>query len=102
VEGTAHLRTPLSAGVGLLRELRGRVSGLALPHLAVDLPDGSGKVTVAPGYAVGDGAPLGEAVEGGVRGTWLLGHAGAPVFYPDPPEADLACAYDARWYGPRA
>jgi lysine 2,3-aminomutase len=100
VEGTAHLRTPLSAGVGLLRELRGRVSGLALPHLAVDLPDGSGKVTVAPGYAVGDGAPLGEAVEGGVRGTWLLGHAGAPVFYPDPPEADLACAYDARWYGP--
>ena len=99
VGGTAHLRTPLAAGVGLLRELRGRVSGLALPHLAVDLPDGSGKVTVAPDYVVGGGAGLGEALEHGVRGTWLTGHSGAPVFYPDPPETDLTCAYDTRWYG---
>jgi lysine 2,3-aminomutase len=100
VDGTAHWRTPLGAGVGLLRELRGRVSGLAIPHLAVDLPDGSGKVTLAPGYVVGGpGDRFGEAVEGGVGGTWLQGHAGAPVFYPDPPEADCACAYDEVWYG---
>jgi lysine 2,3-aminomutase len=98
--GTAHLRTPLAAGVGLLRELRGRVSGLALPHLAVDLPDGSGKVTVAPGYvAGGPGDGIGRAVERGVGGTWLLGHAGVPVFYPDPSEADCACAYEEAWYG---
>lgn len=98
VDGTAHLRTPLSAGVALLRELRGKVSGLALPHLAIDLPDGGGKVTVAPDYVVG-GAPagLGQAVESGVRGTWLMGHAGAPVFYPDPPETDIDCAYDEVW-----
>ena len=99
VDGTAHLRTPLAAGVGLLRELRGRVSGLALPHLAVDLPDGGGKVTVAPSYVVGEGAGPGEAVEGGVRGTWLMSHAGAPVFYPDPPGADLTCPYEPTWYG---
>lgn len=99
VGGTAHLRTPLAAGVGLLRELRGRVSGLALPHLAVDFPDGSGKVTVAPDYLVGAGAGLGEAIEHGVRGTWLVGHSGAQVFYPDPPETDLTCAYDTCWYG---
>jgi lysine 2,3-aminomutase len=101
VGGTAHLRTPLAAGVGLLRRLRGRVSGLALPHLAVDLPDGSGKVTVAPDYAVGAEPRLGQAVQDGVRGTWLTGHAGAPVFYPDPPESDLTCAYDRVWYGAR-
>jgi lysine 2,3-aminomutase len=103
VGGTAHLRTPLSAGVGLLRELRGRVSGLALPHLAVDLPDGSGKVTVAPGYvAGGQGDGIGRAREHGIAGTWLQGHAGVPVFYPDPPEADCACAYEEAWYaGPR-
>jgi len=100
VDGTAHLRTPLAAGVGMLRELRGRVSGLALPHLAVDLPDGSGKVTVAPSYLVGGpDEGLGAAVENGVRGTWLMGHAGAPAFYPDPPEADCDCAYDEAWYG---
>ncbi len=95
VEGTAHWRTPLAAGVALLRELRGQVSGLALPHLAVDLPDGSGKVTVAPDYAVGAESRLGQALEGGVRGTWLLGHAGRPVFYPDPPGGPLACREDA-------
>jgi lysine 2,3-aminomutase len=100
VDGTAHLRTPLAAGVGMLRELRGRVSGLALPHLAVDLPDGSGKVTVAPSYLMGGpGEGFGAAVENGVRGTWLMGHAGAPAFYPDPPEADCDCAYDEAWYG---
>jgi len=109
VGGTAHLRTPLAAGVGLLRELRGRVSGLALPHLAVDLPDGGGKVTVAPSYLAhgdvapglvvgGSGAGIGEAEEGGVRGTWLMSHAGAPVFYPDPPESECRCAYDEVWY----
>jgi lysine 2,3-aminomutase len=99
VDGTAHLRTPLAAGVALLRELRGRVSGLALPHLAVDLPDGSGKVTLAPDYVAGSASGLGQAVEGRVAGTWLMGHAGSPVFYPDPPGADLTCPYDARWYG---
>src|SRR5512138_3723382 len=36
--GTAHLRTPLHAGVELLEAMRGRTSGLAIPHLAVDLP----------------------------------------------------------------
>jgi lysine 2,3-aminomutase len=102
VEGTAHLRTPLAAGAELLRQLRGKVSGLALPHLAVDLPDGGGKVTIAPDYVVGgSGAGLGQAVERGVHGTWLMSHAGAPVFYPDPPGVDLACDYDDRWYGGR-
>src|SRR5438445_540859 len=39
-EGLEHLRTPLSRGVEILRELRGWTSGLAVPHLAVDLPGG--------------------------------------------------------------
>ena len=47
-EGTGHLRTPLDAGVAILEELRGRTSGLAIPHLAVDLPGGGGKVTLQP------------------------------------------------------
>ena len=47
-EGTAHLRTPLAAGVAILEALRGHTSGLAIPHLAVDLPGGGGKITLQP------------------------------------------------------
>lgn len=90
--GTGHLRTPLEAGVGLLRALRGRLGGLGIPHLAVDLPDGSGKITLAPDFT-GAGAP-----ERGPGGTWLRNLRGERVLYPDPPSADLSCAYDEVWY----
>ena len=48
VAGTAHLRTPIRAGLAILDQLRGRVSGLAIPQYAVDLPGGGGKVTLVP------------------------------------------------------
>ena len=44
--GTAHFRVPIERGIELMRELRGRLSGLALPTYAVDLPGGGGKVPV--------------------------------------------------------
>ena len=44
--GTAHFRVSLEKGVALMRELRGRLSGIALPTYAVDLPGGGGKVPV--------------------------------------------------------
>jgi lysine 2,3-aminomutase len=43
--GTAHFRVPLTRGIELMAELRSRISGLALPTYAVDLP-GGGKVPV--------------------------------------------------------
>lgn len=48
VGGTAHLRVPIARGLAILDELRGRVSGLAIPQYAVDLPGGGGKVTLVP------------------------------------------------------
>ncbi len=48
VAGTSHLRTPISTGLRILDELRGQLSGLAIPHFAVDLPGGGGKVTLTP------------------------------------------------------
>lgn len=48
VHGTAHLRTPIAKGLEILDWLRGRVSGLAIPQFAVDLPGGGGKVTLSP------------------------------------------------------
>jgi lysine 2,3-aminomutase len=95
--GTAHLRTPLEAGVAILDELRGRTSGLAIPHLAVDLPGGGGKVTLAPEYRIA--APAGAATPG--PGTWFRNHRGEPSFYPAPPQQDCACPYEAVYYAAR-
>lgn len=48
VHGTAHLRTPIAKGLEILDKLRGRLSGLAIPQFAVDLPGGGGKITLSP------------------------------------------------------
>jgi len=59
VGGTAHLRTPVRVGLQILDQLRGRVSGLGIPQLVVDLPGGGGKVTLVPDRLVRrDGAAL--------------------------------------------
>ncbi len=55
VTGTGHLRTPLSVGVGLMEQLQGRLSGIAIPKLIVDTPGGFGKVPVSPDFVVGRG-----------------------------------------------
>jgi lysine 2,3-aminomutase len=44
--GTAHFRTGVEAGQRLMRELRGRVSGLCQPEYVLDIPGGAGKVPV--------------------------------------------------------
>lgn len=87
-EGTGHLRTPLACGVEILERLRGHTSGLAVPHLAVDLPGGGGKVTLQPEYRLG----AGDGGAGG--GTWFRNYRGERYLYPDPPEADCSCPYD--------
>jgi len=86
-EGLEHLRTPLQAGLDILRELRGHTSGLAVPHLAVDLPGGGGKVTVQPDY-VAERRP-GE--------TLFRNFQGELYAYPEPAETDCACPYDETW-----
>jgi lysine 2,3-aminomutase len=107
-EGTAHLRTPLAAGLSILEGLRGHVSGLAVPHLAVDLPGGRGKVTLQPSWLVGPGradagpgaeATPGVAPPGRAAGHWIRSWRGEPTFYPEPPDADCDCPYDEVFYG---
>ncbi len=50
--GTAHFRVPLSQALDLMARLRGYVSGLAIPHLMLDLPGGGGKIPLLPEYVV--------------------------------------------------
>ncbi|MDR3554468.1 MAG: KamA family radical SAM protein [Syntrophobacteraceae bacterium] len=46
--GTAHFRTPVSTGLRVLRLLRNRISGPAMPHFVIDLPGGRGKIPLLP------------------------------------------------------
>ena len=88
-EGLEHLRTPLAKGVEILRELRGWTSGLAVPHLAVDLPGGGGKVTLQPDYLV----------ERRGRETIFRNFRGERYAYPEPEETDCTVPYDEVFYG---
>jgi lysine 2,3-aminomutase len=70
--GTSHLRTSIEAGQELMRQMRGRVSGLCQPVYVLDVPGGAGKVPVGPNYiaAAGDGAEHGyevRTINGDVR-----------------------------------
>ena len=42
--GTSHFRTTIDEGLHLMAELRRRLTGIAIPTYAVDLPGGAGKI----------------------------------------------------------
>src|SRR5689334_23487778 len=73
--GTAHLRTTVEEGQALMRQMRGRWSGLCQPVYVLDIPGGHGKVPVGPHYTTLDPAP----------GQWLVEDpAGGTHSYPPP------------------
>lgn len=51
-EGTDHLRTSIEDSLEIQKKLWGRLSGLALPQLSLDIPGGGGKVGLVPNYEV--------------------------------------------------
>lgn len=48
--GTDHLRTSIEDSLAIQKELWGHLSGLAMPQLSVDIPDGGGKTSLTPNY----------------------------------------------------
>ena len=48
--GTSRFRVSIEEGQAIMRQLRGRISGLALPTYVLDIPGGHGKVPVGPTY----------------------------------------------------
>lgn len=48
VPGTAHFQVPIQRSLALMAGLRGRLSGMAMPHLMIDLPGGGGKMELLP------------------------------------------------------
>jgi lysine 2,3-aminomutase len=87
-EGIEHLRTPLAKGVEILEQMRGHTSGLAVPHFAIDLPGGGGKVTLQPNYLLSLGA----------RETVFRNYRNEIYRYPEPEERDCTCPYDEVFY----
>jgi lysine 2,3-aminomutase len=77
VRGTAHLRTPLERGIEIMDRLQGRLSGIALPKLICDTPEGRGKVPLGRDYVMAR-AP---------GRTTLRTFRGESVDYIDPPAA---------------
>ena len=51
--GTSHFWTPLSRGLEIMDALHGPMSGLCVPHFAIDLPGGGGKVRLVPERVMG-------------------------------------------------
>lgn len=49
-KGTDHLRTTVENSQWIQRELWGRLSGLAMPNLSLDIPGGGGKVALVPDF----------------------------------------------------
>jgi lysine 2,3-aminomutase len=48
--GTSHFRVSIETGQDLMKQLRGHISGLAIPTYILDIPGGYGKVPVGPSY----------------------------------------------------
>lgn len=72
--GTAHLRTTIEEGRALMRQLRGHLSGLAMPEYVLDIPGGHGKAPLGPDY-------LASTLEGAQVEDWR----GLRHNYADPP-----------------
>lgn len=50
VTGAGHFRTPVARGLEIMEALRGHTSGYAVPVYVLDMPQGGGKVPLAPTY----------------------------------------------------
>ena len=86
--GTSHLRTTLGRGQELMRNLRGRVSGLCQPDYVLDIPGGYGKAPVGPEYlspahSLSGSNPVAEKGEQGAESRYrVMDYCGDVHIYP--------------------
>lgn len=52
VRGTYHFRVSIQKALKIMRKLIGHTSGLAIPHLIIDLKHGGGKTPLLPNYII--------------------------------------------------
>lgn len=71
-EGSDHLRTSIEESEAIQKELWGHLSGLAMPVLSLDIPNGGGKTTLVPQFEV-ERQPIGRKYIGwdGVHAEYI-------------------------------
>jgi lysine 2,3-aminomutase len=74
--GIGHFRTPVAEGMELMKQIRGFITGFAVPEFVIDLPGGGGKTPASLDYIV----------HMDDRGATLRNFEGKEYFYPNPPE----------------
>ncbi len=92
--GTDHLRTSIEESEAIQRELWGRLSGLAMANLSLDIPEGGGKVGLVPNFELLDKrGPQGRTYRGwdGVEANYINP---APELRQIPTDAHL---YQGEW-----
>jgi lysine 2,3-aminomutase len=83
--GTAHLRTTLAHGQDLMRQLRGRVSGLCQPDYVLDIPGGCGKSPVGPSYLSSQDSVVGSGDASAETRYRVTDYCGEVHLYPPQP-----------------
>jgi len=51
-KGIGHFRTTVEQGIDIIRNIRGYISGFAVPTYVIDAPGGGGKIPINPDYIV--------------------------------------------------
>lgn len=75
IAGTTHFRTGVQKGLDIMNQLRGRISGMALPAFAFDLPHGAGKIRLQPEHSLGVDSATGAQI--------YPSYQGEAIPYPD-------------------
>ncbi|MBX9769416.1 MAG: KamA family radical SAM protein [Bdellovibrionales bacterium] len=86
--GTDHLRTSVEESLEIQKELWGHLSGLAMPTLALDIPNGGGKSYLVPDFQI---SKVGN-------NRTFRGWDGVEGNYVSPPRAEMIPPADAHLY----
>ncbi len=91
-EGTDHLRTSVEDSLEIQAELWGRMSGLAMPNLSLDIPDGGGKAAYVPNFEVACAPGASPETRS------YVGWDGVRADYVSPPASAIVKPLDAENY----
>ena len=97
--GTDHLRTSIEESLEIQSALWGNLSGLAMPALSVDIPDGGGKAGLVPDFEIRTART--GTIETGITRVFE-GWDGIRAEYRSPPRTSRlvpsdASAYEREW-----
>lgn len=90
--GTDHLRTSVEDSLAIQRELWGNLSGLAMPNLSLDIPEGGGKAGLTPNFE------LERTWNGEIETRVYQGWDGKRAEYVSPPASFIVKPIDAEVY----